>query len=94
MSEILRVPRLGACGDMFSNNMFSTTLHGIHRAEVWSTRGGTCNLGGKWSVPPFHRAQNTDQKCMIVEFYGVFYSIQTVIQLLYTLFSILQAISI
>ena len=28
------------------------------------------NLEGKWSLPPFHRAQNMDQKCIIVEFYG------------------------
>ena len=30
------------------------------------------NLGDKWSLPPFHRAQNMDRKCIIVEFYGGF----------------------
>ena len=30
------------------------------------------DLGDKWSLPPFHRAQNMDQKCIIVELCGVF----------------------
>ena len=34
--------------------------------------GEISNLGGKWTLPPFHRAQNMDQKCTIVEFYGAF----------------------
>ena len=34
--------------------------------------GEISNLGDKWSLPPFRRAQNMDQKCIIVGFYSVF----------------------
>ena len=39
------------------------------------------NLEDKLSLSPFHRAKNMDQKCVIVEFYGVFILNKPVIQL-------------
>ena len=50
---------------LFNYTEYSTQRSGQLAGEI-------LNLGDKWSLPPFRRAQNMDQECIIIEFYSVY----------------------